>query len=86
VAVYRVGQNSISCCTVIDILKTAQQSYLKLLPPDVQMSDFKAKMHHIRFRLRHSSERPLPTPQTSHLDFMGLLLTGVEKKGEERDG
>jgi len=52
------------------------------------MSDFKAKMHHVRFRL---GLRPRPrwgslqrSPQTRQLDLRGPTSKG--KKGKGRDG
>jgi len=53
------------------------------------MSDFKAKLHHIRFRLglrprpRWGSLQRSPDPQ---LDLRGLLLRGGKGRGEGGEG
>jgi len=53
------------------------------------MSDFKAKMHQIRFRLglcpRHRWELTA-LPQTPYLDVGGLLLRGRGREGREGRG
>jgi len=48
------------------------------------MSDFKAKMHQIRLPPQTPLREPIALPQTSKLDFRGLLLRGGQEKGREK--
>jgi len=48
------------------------------------MSDFKAKTHQIRLPPQTPLREPIALPQTSKLDFRGLLLRGGQEKGREK--
>jgi len=49
------------------------------------MSDFKAKTHQIRLPPQTPLREPIALPQTSKLDFRGLLLRGGKRGGEGKE-
>jgi len=85
------GLGSLECFVIIKCTKFGQLILRKIIKiVATTMSDFKTKMHQIRFRLGlhpRSCWGSLQRSPDSQLDLRGLLLTGRRGgEGKEREG